>query len=332
MKLPSGATDDGRDPSLGKCCADDTPRGGTSEMASITGYRSAKTWLLASAASALIAIGTPSVDGGLYGSPAAAQSAPLPKPYISRAIDATLMDITPEVRRTFELKPNVTGVLVLAADPNGIAAQNNILPGDIITDVRGKRVSKPIDVDTYVLYFLKKGDSAFQFAGNRGGESFNAAAEITLALFEAVIDFSDMGSWSSFSNQGFSYTEYYESYSEIIVEEYTYSETIIEETVTSESFEMEISEESSEETMESEEVTSESEEETASSEDDDEAEDGADGDDEADADEADDQDQSEGDSADEDDDSADEGDDDAGGEDDDADEASSEDEGSEDDE
>lgn len=206
---------------------------------------SSRSLMIATAAIALTAVGVPSFDRGFSGSPAAAQSANFPKPHVSRAIDATLLDITPDVRREFGIDAGISGVLVLAVDPDGVAAGNNILAGDIITDVRGKRVDKAIDVDTYVLYFLKKGDDAFQFAGNRDGQSYDVAAEITLALFEAAIDFSDMASWNAVSTESFSYTEYYEEYSEVIVEEYTYSETIIEETVTSESFEEEITDEDS---------------------------------------------------------------------------------------
>ena len=204
---------------------------------------------------------------GIVAAPAAmAQSAKLPKPYVSRAIDATLMEITPQVRSTFGIKPNVNGVLVVSTDPRGVAAQNKIVPGDIITDVRGRRVKKPIDVDTYVLYWLKKGDSAFQLGGNRGGAPYKSAAQITLELFEAVVDLATISSWSAYSSSSFSYTEYYEVYSTTIVEEYSYSETLIEETVTSSSFESEItSEESYEETSEesSEEVTEESSEESS---------------------------------------------------------------------
>ncbi|MFZ5701194.1 MAG: hypothetical protein ACOY4P_07560, partial [Pseudomonadota bacterium] len=225
--------------------------------------------LLCGVGLAVLALGAPVISVAAA-PPAAAQAAKLPKPYVSRAIDATLMELTPAVRSQFGIKPRVKGVLVISTDPRGIAAKNKIVPGDIITDVRGKRVLKPIDVDTHVLYFLKKGDSAFQFGGNRQNARFSTAAEITLALFDAVIDLATIGSWASYSTPTFSYASYYEEYSTVIVEEYTYSETIIEETITSESYVSEISSEESsyEETSESyeessEEVTEESSEESA---------------------------------------------------------------------
>ncbi|MFZ5666327.1 MAG: hypothetical protein ACOY7L_14020, partial [Pseudomonadota bacterium] len=218
--------------------------------------------LLCGVGLAVLALGAPVISVAAA-PPAAAQAAKLPKPYVSRAIDATLMELTPAVRSQFGIKPRVNGVLVISTDPKGIAAKNKIVPGDIITDVRGKRVLKPIDVDTHVLYFLKKGDSAFQFGGNRGGQRYSSAAQITLDLFEAAIDLATIAAWSSYSTPTFSYASYYEEYSTVIVEEYTYSETIIEETVTSESYVSEITSEESSYEETSEEVTEESSEESS---------------------------------------------------------------------
>lgn len=222
----------------------------------------ARTSLLSGVALAVVAVGVPMASVATAPA-AAAQAARLPKPYVSRAIDATLLELTPAVRSQFGIKPRVNGVLVISTDPKGIAAKNKIVPGDVITDVRGKRVLKPIDVDTHVLYFLKKGDSAFQFGGNRNNARFSTAAEITLALFDAVIDLATVGSWVAYSTPSFSYATYYEEYSSVIVEEYSYSETIIEETITSESYVSEITSEESSYEETSEEVTEESSEESS---------------------------------------------------------------------
>jgi hypothetical protein len=240
-------------------------------MTIFPGQISARTFLLSASAVALATCGLPVIEGTLWVPEAAAQGTKLPKPYVSRAVDATLMELTPAARSQFGIKPNVKGVLVISTQPGGIAAQNNILPGDIITDIRGRRVDTPLDVDTHVLYWLKRGDTAFQFVGNRGGSSFNAAAEITLALFEAVIDLATIGSWSAWDYGGWSYTAYYEEYSAVIIEEYSYSETLIEETIETSSFESEMT---SEETSESSEEASESSDEADDSSD--EADDGGD--------------------------------------------------------
>jgi hypothetical protein len=187
------------------------------------GRVSARTFLLSASAVALAAYGQPIIQGAFAIPDAAAQGAKqgnLPKPYVSRAVDATLMELTPAARSQFGIKPNVKGVLVISTQPGGIAAQNNIRAGDVITDIRGRRVDTPLDVDTHVLYWLKKGDTAFQFVGNRGGTPYNTAAQITLALFDAVIDLATIASWSSWSYGGWSYASYYEEYSSVIVEEY----------------------------------------------------------------------------------------------------------------
>ena len=200
----------------------------------------ARTCLLASSAAAMAALGQPIIRGAFAIPPAAAQAPDLPKPFVSRALDATLLELTPATRATFAIKPGVQGVLVLSTEPHGIAAKNGILPGDVITDIRGRRVFQPIDVDTHVLYYLKLGDTAFQFAGNRGGNGFSTAAQITLALFDALVDLATIGSWRSYSYGSFSYFEYYEEYRVSIVKEYSYSETLIEQTVESSSFETEM--------------------------------------------------------------------------------------------
>lgn len=223
----------------------------------------ARTCLLASSAAAMAALGQPIIRGAFAIPPAAAQAPDLPKPFVSRALDATLLELTPATRATFAIKPGVQGVLVLSTEPHGIAAKNGILPGDVITDIRGRRVFQPIDVDTHVLYYLKLGDTAFQFAGNRGGNGFSTAAQITLALFDALVDLATIGSWSSYSYGSFSYFEYYEEYRVSIVEEYSYSETLIEQTVESSSFETEMT---SEETLTEKATSSEEEEATSETE------------------------------------------------------------------
>jgi len=97
----------------------------------------ARTFLLTVSAAALVTLGQPAIKGAFSIPPALAQGQMLPKPFVSRAVDATLMELTPAVRSTFGISPSVRGVFVLSTDPTGIAAQNGILPGDVITDSRG---------------------------------------------------------------------------------------------------------------------------------------------------------------------------------------------------
>lgn len=161
----------------------------------------------------------------------------LPPPYVSRAFDAVLIPIDNTVRTVFGLSATDQGVLVLATEPGGVADSQGILPGDVIYQVRGKKIVNPIDLDEVVYYWLLQNDYDFGFDYYRDGAIYSAAATITLELYETVIDVTTISSWSSWSTQtSFSYSEYYEEYSSEIVESYESSETTIEETVTSEEY------------------------------------------------------------------------------------------------
>ena len=59
-------------------------------------------------------------------------AANLPKPFVSRSLDATLLPVTPAVRSAFRLSPSAKGVVVVSTDPRGVAAKSNIKPGDVI--------------------------------------------------------------------------------------------------------------------------------------------------------------------------------------------------------
>ena len=50
-----------------------------------------------------------------------AQAASLPKPYVSRALKATVMPIDDAVRAQFKLAPTATGVIVVSTQPGGVA-------------------------------------------------------------------------------------------------------------------------------------------------------------------------------------------------------------------
>ncbi len=58
----------------------------------------------------------------------------------------TLAAISDEHRMKFGLQPDQTGVVVTAVTPNSAAAQEKIVPGDVIIAVRGQAVSTPEDV------------------------------------------------------------------------------------------------------------------------------------------------------------------------------------------
>ncbi|AWB48307.1 hypothetical protein HYN69_07085 [Gemmobacter aquarius] len=161
----------------------------------------------------------------------------LPAPSVSRALDAVLMPVDASVVSAFGLAAGSTGVLVLATEPDGLADAAGIEPGDVIDFVKGEAILSPADLDEVVYYWILQGAFDFEMNALRGGKPYKATTTITLESWESVIDITTVSSWSSYSYESFSYSEYYAEYSEEITESYEASETMIEESVTSEEFE-----------------------------------------------------------------------------------------------
>jgi len=61
-----------------------------------------------------------------------------------------LTDLTPRTRRTFELSPDVSGVVVTRVDPLSPAAEAGVRRGDIITEVNGRAVASVADFSAAV--------------------------------------------------------------------------------------------------------------------------------------------------------------------------------------
>ncbi len=177
----------------------------------------------------------------LVAAPALADVA-LPAPYVSRALDAVLLPIDANVRDAFALGASDTGVLVLTTEPGGVADANGILPGDVLSVIGGRKVSKPLDVDTIVYYWLLDGVTDFEWSLLRGGDTVEVYTLISEESYWEVIDVTTIETWSITEEVSFSYEEYWSEYSEEITESYESSETLIEETVTSEEFTSEVEE------------------------------------------------------------------------------------------
>ena len=134
----------------------------------------------------------------LYPSIAIAQDKKLPAPYISKALDATLIPINADVRKAFGLKKKQTGVLVLAVMPNGKADKNGIKAGDVISKVKnakasggskskGKKVKSPKKLDAAVKAMIKQGKTDFLFVGSSGGKKMSKSGSITAETFGTAI-------------------------------------------------------------------------------------------------------------------------------------------------
>lgn len=207
------------------------------------------------------------------------KKAALPAPYVSKALGAVLIQITPEVRKAFNLKKKKQGVLILSVQPGGVAAKQGLKPGDVIDNVKkggkggtkasdktkGKKVRKPQDLDAILLYWLTDGYDGFYFAGSRGGVYFLDYGFVTLDEYYYAYDLASISSWDSdwygatyaYEEYSYSYSETITTYSEEITESYEYSETYAEEVTSSEEFTAEIAEADTE--MSSEEVAEEEE-------------------------------------------------------------------------
>ena len=161
------------------------------------------------------------------------QASTLPKPYVSRALKATVMPIDDAVRKQFKLAPSAKGVIVVSTQPGGIAAKSQIKPGDILEKIKGRPIEKPVDIDATVKYWGKKGQNDFRFDAYRDGREYHPHSHITLDVLSAAIDIATVGAWLAWGSPYWSYSSYYSSYSYYIVESYSYSETYIEETSSS---------------------------------------------------------------------------------------------------
>lgn len=70
-----------------------------------------------------------------------------------------ITDLSPRTRRSFELPPDVSGVLVTGVDPTSAAAEAGLRRGDLITEVNGREVQSVADF-TAAVKGLKSGDYA----------------------------------------------------------------------------------------------------------------------------------------------------------------------------
>jgi hypothetical protein len=200
---------------------------------------------------------------GCLALPAVAQD--LPKPYVSRALDAVLLPVDPAVISAFGLGPQESGALVLATEPGGTADMAGFLPGDVIANVRGTRVKNPVQLDSVVWYWIQSGVDDFGWEILRGGEDAFYEWVITEEEFWTEIDIASAAGWTSWEYESWSYSAYHEEYSEVMIEDYSFSESWIEEMVSSEEFVSEVetsyeesySEEEAVEELDSEESTTE---------------------------------------------------------------------------
>jgi serine protease Do len=88
-----------------------------------------------------------------------------------RALGLELSGVSEELRRRFNIKENVKGVVVTRVDPNSSAADKRIQPGEVIVEVGQEPVANPADVTRRVETLKKDGrKSALLLVANAQGE------------------------------------------------------------------------------------------------------------------------------------------------------------------
>jgi serine protease Do len=90
------------------------------------------------------------------------------KPKIA-SLGLSLAALDEETRGHYRIAPDVKGVVITDIDPNGIAAEKNLRPGDVIVEVQNKPVRTPDDVVKKVAADVKAGHKVEVILINRGG-------------------------------------------------------------------------------------------------------------------------------------------------------------------
>ncbi|MER8386694.1 PDZ domain-containing protein [Mesorhizobium sp. M1428] len=127
----------------------------------------------------------------------------LPKPYVSRALNAVLIPINHASRHRYQIPPKLRGVYVLAVAPHGVAARQGIRPGDVLATVRHQPISTPTDVDRLVWAALAVSATSFLFGVNRGTEAADVVevnTNITVNNFNTNISVNNISQWTSVDN------------------------------------------------------------------------------------------------------------------------------------
>ncbi|MES0038600.1 PDZ domain-containing protein [Mesorhizobium sp. M0046] len=128
----------------------------------------------------------------------------LPKPYVSRALDAVLIPIDHASRHRYQIPPKLRGVYVLAVSPHGVAARQGIRPGDVLATVRHQPISTPTDVDRLVWAALAVSATNFLFGVNRGTEVADVVevnTNITVNNFNTNVSINNISQWTSVDNR-----------------------------------------------------------------------------------------------------------------------------------
>lgn len=160
----------------------------------------------------------------------------MPEPYVSQSLDAVLMPVTKEVRAKFKLGKKAAGAVVVSVQPGGVGELYGFEPGDVISQVGGKVIRRPVDIDTMVRYWLNKGNSYFTFDGTRKNRKKRAIVELAVETYQKPIALETVGRWRGYKTPAFDYVEYYTYYEPRFYEIYEYSTYYVEQVIYTETY------------------------------------------------------------------------------------------------
>jgi hypothetical protein len=160
----------------------------------------------------------------------------MPEPYVSQSLDAVLMPVTKEVRAKFKLGKKAAGAVVVSVEPGGVGELYGFEPGDVISQVGGKVIRRPVDIDTMVRYWLNKGNSYFTFDGTRKNRKKRAIVELAVETYQKPIALETIGRWRGYKTPAFDYVEYYTYYQPRFYDIYEYSTYYVEQVIYTETY------------------------------------------------------------------------------------------------
>jgi hypothetical protein len=172
--------------------------------------------------------------------PAAAKGT-LPKPYVSRSLDVVLLPITDAVRSEFKLGKKAAGAVVASVEPGGTGEYFGIEPGDVIAQVKGKQIRRPVDVDSILRYGLKQDEEMFWLDGVRKNHRIRTWVEVTQESYEKPVALDKVKDWRPYGGRNarrdsgyFYYADYCDYYYDDFYYSWDYSYTYIEEVIITE--------------------------------------------------------------------------------------------------
>jgi serine protease Do len=96
---------------------------------------------------------------------------PAEKPKEISVLGMKLGELNEESRKKFEIAPDINGVVISQVDPNSSAAEKQIVPGEIITEVAQEAVKMPEDISKKIEALKKEGrKNALLMLSSKTGE------------------------------------------------------------------------------------------------------------------------------------------------------------------